>query len=94
MYGADDFEAIALFGQQKEALLRRYLFLPNGTPSVDTFIRVFERLDVAQFSTCFMVWMQEILPPGRPARFVSTVKPCAVPAPNSYTSFRLSSARR
>lgn len=28
--GANDFEEIALFGQQKEGLLRRYLALPNG----------------------------------------------------------------
>ena len=52
--GADDFEEIALFGEQKEALLRRYLPLPHGTPSADTFSRVFERLDVAQFNACFM----------------------------------------
>jgi len=60
--GADDMEEIALFGQQKEALLRRYLPFPHGTPSADTFIRVFERLDVQQFNACFMAWMQEILP--------------------------------
>lgn len=61
--GADDFEEIALFGQQKEALLRRYLPLPYGPPAVDTFRRVFEKLDVAHFNACFMAWMQEILPP-------------------------------
>lgn len=52
--GADDFEEIALFGEQKEALLRRYLPLPYGTPSADTFSRMFERLDGAQFNACFM----------------------------------------
>ena len=60
--GADDFEEITLFGQQKEALLRRYLPLPYGPPAVDTFRRVFEKLDVARFNACFMAWMQEILP--------------------------------
>ena len=39
--GADEFEEIALFGQQKEALLRRYLPLPAGPPAVDTYRRVF-----------------------------------------------------
>lgn len=60
--GADDFEEIALFGQQKEALLRRYLPLPAGPPAVDTYRRVFEKLDVGRFNACFMAWMQEVLP--------------------------------
>lgn len=60
--GADDFEEIALFGQQKYDLLRRYLALPHGPPAGDTFRRVFERLDVARFNACFMAWMQEVLP--------------------------------
>lgn len=60
--GADDFEEIALIGQQKFALLRRYLALPHGVPAVDTYRRVFERLDVARFNACFMAWMQEVLP--------------------------------
>lgn len=60
--GADDFEEIALFGQQKEALLRRYLSLPYGPPSADTISRVFQRLDVTRFNACFMAWMREVLP--------------------------------
>ena len=60
--GADDFEEIALFGQQKEPLLRRYLPLPHGVPAVDTYRRVFERLDAARFNACFIAWMQEVLP--------------------------------
>lgn len=60
--GADDFEEIALFGQQKEALLRRYLPLPYGPPAVDTYRRIFEKLDVTRFNACFMAWMQEVLP--------------------------------
>ena len=60
--GADDFEEIALFGQQKEALLRRYLPLPAGPPAVDTYRRVFAKLDVTRFNACFMAWMQEVLP--------------------------------
>lgn len=43
--GADDFEEIALFGQQKEALLCRYLPLPDGPRSANTLGRVFQRLD-------------------------------------------------
>ena len=61
--GADDFEEIALFGQQKEALLRRYLALPYGPPSADTISRVFQRLDTARFNACFLAWVQEVRPP-------------------------------
>ena len=60
--GADDFEEIALFGQQKESLLRHYLPLPYGPLSADTIRRVFEKLDAARFNACFMAWMQEVLP--------------------------------
>lgn len=61
--GADDFEEIALFGEQKQSLLRRYLPLPAGPPSADTFRRVFQRLDVDRFNACFLAWGQEVLPP-------------------------------
>ena len=60
--GADDFEEIALFGQQKEALLRHYLPLPYGPFSADTIRCVFEKLDAVRFNACFMAWMQEVLP--------------------------------
>ncbi|MTH94675.1 transposase family protein [Roseibium sp. RKSG952] len=38
---ADSFEDIALYGRLKEDWLRRFLELPNGIPSHDTFRRVF-----------------------------------------------------
>ena len=63
--GADNFEEITLFGQQKEGLLRRYLPLPAGSPAVDTYWRVFEKLDVTHFNACFMAWMQPVLPADR-----------------------------
>lgn len=67
--GADDFEEIALFGQQKAALLRPYLTLPYGPPSADIISRVFQRLDVARCNACFLAWMQEVLPPDTCAQF-------------------------
>ena len=60
--GADEFEEIALFGQQKESLLRRYPPLPTGPPAADTHRRVSEKLNVTRFNACFMTWMQEVLP--------------------------------
>ena len=62
LYGTDGFEKIALFGQQKEGLLRRYPPLPASPPAADTYRRVCEKLDVTRFNACFMTWMQEVLP--------------------------------
>jgi predicted transposase YbfD/YdcC len=55
--GADDFEAIAAFGVAKEEWLRKFLALPNGIPSHDTFWRLFRALDPVQFERCFRTWM-------------------------------------
>jgi predicted transposase YbfD/YdcC len=63
--GADNWIAIAGFGQAKEAWFRSFLALPHGIPSHDTFRRVFAILDKEQFQECFMTWIQaivEILP--------------------------------
>jgi predicted transposase YbfD/YdcC len=55
--GADSFEEIETFGQAKESWLRRFLALPNGIPSHDTFNRVFAALDRKAFAACFARWM-------------------------------------
>jgi predicted transposase YbfD/YdcC len=55
--GADDFQQVALFGQKREDWLGRFLDLPNGIPSHDTFERVFARLDPLAFQECFAAWM-------------------------------------
>jgi predicted transposase YbfD/YdcC len=51
--GAESCVDMALFGRSKEALLRRFLQLPGGIPSHDTFSRVFRLLDPAAFEACF-----------------------------------------
>lgn len=58
--GADNWIAIAGFGEAKEAWLRTFLALPHGIPSHDTFRRVFAILDKEQFQECFMTWVQAI----------------------------------
>jgi predicted transposase YbfD/YdcC len=55
--GADDFQQVALFAQKRLDWLRRFVELPNGVPSHDTFERVFARLNPQQFQGCFAAWM-------------------------------------
>src|SRR5262249_51117169 len=58
--GAQDWQEIATFGQRRRDWLRRFLRLPNGIPSHDTFERVFDRLDPKAFQTCFRQWVEAI----------------------------------
>jgi predicted transposase YbfD/YdcC len=58
--GAQDWQEIATFGQKRREWLQRFLFLPNGIPSHDTFERVFNRLNPQAFATCFRDWVRAI----------------------------------
>lgn len=62
LIGADTFEEIELWAQEKEAWLRGYLQLPNGVPSHDTFARVFGLMDPQQFEAAFRRWVDGVLP--------------------------------
>ena len=53
----DSWTEIATFGRRRESWLRKFLALPNGIPSHDTFERVFRLLDPRQFEGCFRDWM-------------------------------------
>lgn len=54
--GADSWEEVEAFGKAKAGWLKRFLALPNGIPSHDTFYRVFVRGQVrVQCSTPFGV---------------------------------------
>jgi predicted transposase YbfD/YdcC len=55
--GADGWEEIAEYGRSKEEFFRRFLELPNGVPSHDTFERVFATLDPDAFADRFGRWM-------------------------------------
>jgi predicted transposase YbfD/YdcC len=59
--GANDWVAVETFGKAKEAWFRRFLALPNGIPSHDTFGRVFALLSPAQFQECFVRWIQAVV---------------------------------
>jgi predicted transposase YbfD/YdcC len=58
--GADDWTMVAAFGQRRLDWLRRFLPLPNGAPSHDTFERLFARLDPQAFARCFLRWTQSL----------------------------------
>jgi predicted transposase YbfD/YdcC len=55
--GADGWEDIEEFGEQRKAWLRTFLKLPNGIPSHDTIARVFRLLDSDQFEASFRDWI-------------------------------------
>jgi predicted transposase YbfD/YdcC len=63
--GADDWVAVATFGEMKEPWLRTFLALPNGIPSHDTFGRVFRLLDPDELRGCFLAWVRAVV--GEPA---------------------------
>src|SRR3954451_2522809 len=58
--GAQDWQEIETFGRQRHAWLRRFLALPHGIPSHDTFERVFDRLNPQAFQACFRGWVQAV----------------------------------
>lgn len=58
--GADGWEEIAEYGQSKEDFFRRFLALPHGVPSHDTFERVFAKLDPDAFADRFGRWMSAL----------------------------------
>lgn len=56
--GAETWEEVEAFGEAKENWLRKFLKLEKGTPSHDTFRRVFSLLDAEVFQTRFMSWVR------------------------------------
>lgn len=58
--GADDWTAIEAFGNEKVDWFKRFLSLPNGIPSHDTFGRVFSQLDPEAFMACFLHWVNSL----------------------------------
>jgi predicted transposase YbfD/YdcC len=55
--GSNSWPQIAAFGRKRRDWLKRFLTLPNGIPSHDTFKRVFELIDPLAFQNCFREWM-------------------------------------
>ena len=58
--GADDFVAIADFGEKKRHWFRKFLDLRNGIPSHDRFNAIFAAIKPAQFERCFLSWVTAV----------------------------------
>ncbi len=58
--GAETWNEIEEFGNEKIDWFRKHLDLPNGIPSHDTFNRFFSALDPDKFEECFRKWVSSI----------------------------------
>lgn len=56
----DDWGSIEEFGDAKLDWFKKFLKLPNGIPSHDTFGRVFAAIDPEAFATCFAGWIASV----------------------------------
>jgi len=57
--GAETWDEVELFGEEREGWLKQFLELPNGIPSHDTFRRVFSLLDARVFQERFIGWVEQ-----------------------------------
>jgi predicted transposase YbfD/YdcC len=58
--GADNWEEIARFAKLRRGWFAKYLELPAGDPSHDTFGRVFAALNPLVFQKCLMAWVSAL----------------------------------
>jgi predicted transposase YbfD/YdcC len=65
--GGDDFVEIEEFGRSKEDFFRRFLELPHGIPSHDTFRRVFQAVCPQALQRCLIQWLKGVRQTARPA---------------------------
>ena len=58
--GADNWYEICEFAEAKYKFLKKFLKLPSGIPSHDTFARVFSLIDPKGFEKCFLSWIKSM----------------------------------
>ena len=59
--GADGWQDLEQYALAKQDWLKRYLELPGGLPSDDTFRRVISRIDPEAFEACFRRWIAAVV---------------------------------
>lgn len=59
--GAEGIFEIAQYGESKEAWFKKYLSLPHGIPSHDTFARVLSLVDSVEIEKVFTEWVRDVL---------------------------------
>lgn len=59
--GCDGWEALEIYAEMHAKVFARFLDMPNGTPSADTFRRVFEAIDPKSFQEAFRTWFKPFL---------------------------------
>src|SRR5436305_13347615 len=59
--GAESWEDVEQFGNEKREWLETLLELENGIPSHDTFGRVFARINPQEFEQCFFDWVSSLI---------------------------------
>ena len=58
--GADGWIDIEMYGIARKKWLEKFLELPNGIPSHDTFARVFSQINPDKFNKSFLSWIKGI----------------------------------
>ena len=58
---AEGWRDVEAYGREKESLFRRFLRLPNGIPSHDTFRRVMSLVRPEAMQTCFVAWTRSLM---------------------------------
>lgn len=58
--GCDEWTQVETFGRENLAWFKRFLALPHGIPSHDTFGRVFRRLEPKAFEEQFEAWTRAV----------------------------------
>jgi predicted transposase YbfD/YdcC len=64
--GCEDFVELETFGRKKADFFRRFLELPEGIPSHDTFRRVFQAVCPQALQGCLIQWLKDVRQAAQP----------------------------
>jgi predicted transposase YbfD/YdcC len=63
--GAETWKDVQIWGESHHDWLAKFLVLPNGIPSRDTYRRVYDRLCPREFQACFLKWIEGLSLPRK-----------------------------